>query len=99
MTAMTQRLSGSSKGTKAPGAAFGLLVLTLIGLLVTSGVTYGQPTTSTGPVEPKAGTWKTWVLTSGSELRPPAPPANADTQATTHAYSTPYRCERQSLGV
>jgi membrane-associated phospholipid phosphatase len=82
---MTQRRSGSSKGTKAPGIVFGLLALTLIGLLVTwgmsVGVTYGQPTTSTEPVEPKAGTWKTWVLTSGSELRPPAPPANADTQA------------------
>lgn len=27
------------------------------------------------PVAPMAGTWKPWVLTSGSELRPPAPPA------------------------
>jgi hypothetical protein len=25
-------------------------------------------------IEPSAGTWRTWVLTSGSELRPPAPP-------------------------
>ena len=29
----------------------------------------------TNPIEPLAGTWKTWVLKSGSELRPPAPPA------------------------
>jgi hypothetical protein len=27
------------------------------------------------PTQPLAGTWKTWVLESGSELRPPAPPA------------------------
>jgi membrane-associated phospholipid phosphatase len=27
------------------------------------------------PVAPLAGTWKPWVLSSGSELRPPAPPA------------------------
>lgn len=27
----------------------------------------------TNPINPTLGTWKTWVLTSGSELRPPAP--------------------------
>lgn len=26
-----------------------------------------------GPIEPRAGTWKTWILRSGSELRLPAP--------------------------
>lgn len=31
----------------------------------------------TNPVEPLAGTWRTWVLTSGSEFRPgPPPPCN-----------------------
>ena len=30
-------------------------------------------------IEPKAGTWKTWVLKSGSELRPAAPPDKAAT--------------------
>ena len=29
----------------------------------------------TNPIEPLAGTWKTWVLESGSELRPGPPPA------------------------
>jgi membrane-associated phospholipid phosphatase len=29
----------------------------------------------TNPIEPLGGTWKTYVLASGSELRPPAPPA------------------------
>ncbi len=26
-----------------------------------------------GPIEPRAGTWKTWILRSGNELRLPAP--------------------------
>ena len=34
-----------------------------------------------GPMEPRAGTWKTWVLTSGSQLRLPAPPHSAATRA------------------
>jgi hypothetical protein len=29
----------------------------------------------TNPIAPLAGTWQTWVLSSPSELRPPAPPA------------------------
>src|SRR5262249_14945184 len=29
----------------------------------------------TNPILPLAGTWKTWALTSGSELRPGPPPA------------------------
>jgi membrane-associated phospholipid phosphatase len=35
----------------------------------------------TDPVEPRAGGWKTWVLTSGAELRLPGPPDTAATQA------------------
>jgi membrane-associated phospholipid phosphatase len=34
----------------------------------------------TDQIEPKAGTWKTWVLTSGSQFRLPAPPDKAATQ-------------------
>ena len=33
------------------------------------------------PVEPRASGWKTWVLTSGAELRLPGPPDAAATQA------------------
>lgn len=49
------------------------LLLTCISLLA------GVPTTAsaqtpTGQIEPRAGTWKPWVLKSGSELRLPAPP-------------------------
>ena len=35
----------------------------------------------TASVEPRAGTWKTHVLTSGSELRLPSPPDAASTRA------------------
>jgi membrane-associated phospholipid phosphatase len=35
------------------------------------------------PVEPLMGTWQTWVLQSGSELRPPAPPAYDSAQQQT----------------
>jgi membrane-associated phospholipid phosphatase len=31
--------------------------------------------TGVNPAQPMAGTWKTWVLTSGSEVRPGPPPA------------------------
>jgi membrane-associated phospholipid phosphatase len=36
--------------------------------------------TGQNPALPLAGTWKTWVLSSGSELRPPAPPAYDSSQ-------------------
>lgn len=36
--------------------------------------------TNASPIEPNAGTWKTWVLTSGSQLRRPAPPDRAATE-------------------
>jgi membrane-associated phospholipid phosphatase len=34
-----------------------------------------------GPVEPRAGTWKPWLLASGSQLRPAPPPDRAATEA------------------
>jgi hypothetical protein len=34
-----------------------------------------------GQVEPQAGTWKTWVLTSGSQFRLPPPPDRAATSS------------------
>jgi hypothetical protein len=40
-----------------------------------SGAAFWQPTrASTAPMEPAAGTWRTWVIRSGSQFRPPAPP-------------------------
>ncbi len=36
---------------------------------------------SADPLEPNGGSWKTWVLSSGAQLRLPAPPSAADTAA------------------
>ena len=36
-----------------------------------------QVRTNSEQIEPQAGQWKTWVLTSGDELRPAAPPDGA----------------------
>jgi hypothetical protein len=52
------------------------LMCSLLSLGIT--ITASAQTVS-GPIEPRAGTWKTWVLKSGSELRLPPPP---DTSAT-----------------
>ncbi len=34
-----------------------------------------------GPIEPNAGNWRTWVISSGRDYRVPPPPGPADTQA------------------
>jgi membrane-associated phospholipid phosphatase len=53
-----------------------LMSLAVLGLAHTAAAQPAQDL-----VEPKAGTWKTWVLASGSELRLPPPPDAAATQA------------------
>jgi len=53
-------------------------VLALIAAPV-GAVTAPAATSSNVQIEPRAGTWHTWVLASGSELRPPAPPDQAAT--------------------
>src|SRR5438874_10794215 len=50
----------------------GLCGLLVILSLVFSGIGWSQSVS--GLIEPGAGAWKTWVLSSGSELRIPAPP-------------------------
>jgi hypothetical protein len=54
------------------------LFLTCVFLLLGITIT-GSAQTVSGPIEPRAGMWKTWVLKSGSELRLRPPP---DAQAT-----------------
>ena len=39
------------------------------------------PTADTGPIQPQAGAWKTWLLSSGRQLRPSPPPDRAATEA------------------
>src|SRR5205823_4543902 len=64
------RLGGAAALGALAGAAPGLATVR-----ATPAATGGPP------VEPNAGTWRTWVLTSGGQLRPPAPPDAAATRA------------------
>ena len=54
-------------------------VLVCVSLLLAGLMLTASAQTAAGPIEPGAGEWRTWVLTSGKELRLPPPP---DTQAT-----------------
>lgn len=64
-------------------------IATLVAVLVISSfivassslVAPQQQATSSNQIEPKAGAWKTWVLTSGNQFRLPAPSDKAATEA------------------
>lgn len=62
-----------SKTLTMGSAAIALLSLALAPMRITAQVNPAQ-------IEPNAGTWKTWVLKSGNELRPAAPPNDAATK-------------------
>ncbi|MFN8490226.1 MAG: phosphatase PAP2 family protein [Caldilineaceae bacterium] len=56
----------------------------LLALLLTTALLLGgcvMPAATSNPVEAGAGKWQTWVLTTPDEVRPPAPPDQAKTQA------------------
>jgi membrane-associated phospholipid phosphatase len=58
--------------------------LTLIAMAMIYGATpaaVGATQPAAGWIEPQAGSWHTWVLTSGSQFRPDAPPDVAGTRA------------------
>jgi membrane-associated phospholipid phosphatase len=66
-------------------ASAGLVVALIVGLLIGELVPLGglrsASSAGTGQIEPQAGTWKTWVLASGSQLRPAPPPDAAASRA------------------
>ena len=41
----------------------------------------GQHAPANDPVEPDAGSWRTWVISSGEDYRVPPPPSPSETQA------------------
>jgi hypothetical protein len=57
-----------------------LTVLLLALLLALPGANALAAPANSGQIEPQAGTWHTWLLTSGSQLRR-APPPNASATA------------------
>jgi membrane-associated phospholipid phosphatase len=56
------------------------IVLVLVSCLLAGLVLTASAQMASGPIEPRAGTWKTWVLASGQELRL-APPLDAQATA------------------
>ena len=57
------------------------IVLVLVSCLLAGLVLTASAQMATGPIEPGAGGWRPWVLTSGKELRL-APPPDARATAT-----------------
>jgi PAP2 superfamily protein len=60
-----------------------LCIFTMAALLVSgpalSGAAAPMPASGSAQIEPRAGMWKTWVLTSGRQVRVPPPPNAAAT--------------------
>lgn len=54
---------------------------TVLLVMMTLAVAFPLEARATGPVEPNAGNWKPWVISSGRDYRAPAPPAPNETQA------------------
>ena len=72
------------RGALLGGAAVGAAALLSLGasaagLQATNGIKDNND--GKDLIEPKAGTWKTWLLSSGSQLRLPPPPGGDVTQA------------------
>src|SRR5258708_4543768 len=65
-----------------PMCAARVFVMTGLRLLsVVPSQAAAQTNTAAGQGEPRAGAWKTWVLTSGDQLRLPPPPDPTATRA------------------
>jgi membrane-associated phospholipid phosphatase len=62
------------KGIGAAGVA------TTLGIAANSGARAQDSLASAAMIEPNAGSWRTWVLASGDELRPGPPPDEAATK-------------------
>lgn len=61
-------------------------LFSLIFLLAFTQTSWAQRASS-GQVEPKAGSWRTWIISSGKDFRVPPPPGAAETQSELRALS------------
>ena len=57
-----------------------MIAKTLIVMFVAMGGALPARADAGDPIEPNAGNWRTWVISSGRDYRVPPPPGAADTQ-------------------
>jgi len=57
-----------------------------VGVLVAGSTAYAGP--PAGGIEPNAGNWRTWVISSGRDYRVPPPPGPAETRAELRSMAT-----------
>ncbi len=74
-------VSGTVSRRTAVRGLGGVGMATALGLAVPQGIRASETTAGAMPIEPEAGAWKTWILTSGDQLRPEAPPDETATRA------------------
>jgi membrane-associated phospholipid phosphatase len=60
----------------------------LLVVLTFAAVTLPLHAQADGPIEPNAGLWRTWVISSGRDYRVPPPPGSAETQAELRALAS-----------
>src|SRR5438552_18142967 len=60
----------------------------LLVMLMSMAVALSVHAQAEGPIEPNAGLWRTWVISSGRDYRVPPPPGSAETQAELRALAT-----------
>jgi hypothetical protein len=58
-----------------------LVIAELLLLSVVPSQAMARPTAAAAPIEPQAGSWKTWVLASGAQFRLPPPPDSTATSS------------------
>jgi membrane-associated phospholipid phosphatase len=73
-------VTGAVSRRTALGGLGGAGIATALGLATPRHVAASENVAKVLPIEPEAGLWKTWILASGDQLRPEAPPDEAGTQ-------------------
>jgi len=61
--------------------ACGIAAVCLVVTLILRGDEPRQPSESGPSIEPNAGSWRTWVISSGKDFRVPPPPGKRETRA------------------
>ena len=79
--------------------AVGVACLAMTSVLAACGDDSDEAMASVLRAEPTAGTWKTWVLASGSEIEVPAPPAKDSARAKSDLEAVKDAADRRGSGT